>query len=206
MTSSNPSGRGRDGGEDTHVTQPATGATSRWASSRWRRLRSIEGAAVAGIVAAAGWVVALRGLLDIPDSDATNAEILSHYEDLAGSSRPLVYLQVLVVATIAFLWFGGVIRHRIGAQEPMLFGTVFLDSAILLAGLLFVGLAVAATPAVLVGETDRAVDPDAAACVPTACLEQPTPAGHSGQHGIVWTATHPTNRLLTARLRRSPGR
>jgi len=144
------------------VTEPTINPASGRAWSRWRRLRSIEGAAVAGIVAAVGWVVALAGLLDIPDPGATDAEILSHYEDLAGSHRALAYLQVLVVATIAFLWFVGVIRHRIGVREQKLFGTVFLGGGILLAGLLFVGLAAAATPAVLVGETDRMVDPDVA--------------------------------------------
>ncbi|MGI9615007.1 MAG: hypothetical protein ACR2QO_19000 [Acidimicrobiales bacterium] len=145
------------------MTDPAASAAPGPPTSRWRRLRSIEGAAVAGILAAAGWAVALVGLLGIPGPDASDAEIEAHYAGLAGSSRALIYLQVMVVATIAFLWFVGVIRHRIGIQEPKLFGTVFLGSGILLAGLLFVGVANAATPAVLVGESDRVVDADLAA-------------------------------------------
>ena len=127
----------------------------------WRRLRSIQGAAVAGIVAAVGWVVALGALLDVPGPTSTDAEITAYYAAHAGSARPLVFLQILVIATIGFLWFIGVIRHRLGAAEPKLFGTVFLGGGILLAGLMFVGVAAAATPAILVGETDRLVDPDA---------------------------------------------
>jgi hypothetical protein len=37
---------------------------------------------------------------------------------------------VLVVSTIAFLWFVGVVRGRIGDREPRLFGTVFFGSSL----------------------------------------------------------------------------
>jgi len=139
----------------------------------WRRLRSIQGAAVAGIVAAVGWVVALGALLDVPGPTSTDAEITAYYAAHAGSARPLVFLQILVIATIGFLWFIGVIRHRLGAAEPKLFGTVFLGGGILLAGLMFVGVAAAATPAILVGETDRLVDPDAVVTMRVFCPDHP---------------------------------
>jgi hypothetical protein len=71
-----------------------------------------------------------------------------------------VWLQVLVVSTIAFLWFVGVVRGRIGDREPRLFGTVFFGSSILLAMLVFVGAALLSAPAVLLAVGDRTPDPD----------------------------------------------
>src|ERR1035441_5968867 len=44
---------------------------------------------------------------------------------------------------IAFLWFIGVIRDRIGAHEDRFFATVFLGSGLLFVGMLFVAAAVA---------------------------------------------------------------
>ncbi len=133
-----------------------------------QRFRSLQSAAVAGIIAAVGWIVALTYLIiDLPPLDASDAEIVAHYVEVDGVLSVLVHLQLLTFATIGFLWFVGVIRHRIGAAEPKLFGTVFFGSGIMLAVLLFVGIAVGAAPAVLVGEADRMVDPDVAATTRT---------------------------------------
>ena len=74
----------------------------------------------------------------------------------------MVWLQVLVFSTIAFLWFVGVIRSRLGDREPKLFGTVFFGASVLLAGLLFVGAALLAAPSVLVVVGDKTPSPDAA--------------------------------------------
>ena len=126
-----------------------------------RRLVSIEAAAIAGIVCGIGWALALWGLLDAPGIDASDAEISAHYANTAAASQDVVWLQVLVVSTIAFLWFVGVIRGRLGDREPRLFGTVFFGSSILLAALLFVGTALLAAPAVLVSVGHRAPDPAA---------------------------------------------
>lgn len=125
-----------------------------------RRLVSIEAAAIAGIVCAISWSLALRGLLRSPDIGASDAEIAEYYGDPSVGTSTLVWLQVLVVGTIAFLWFVGVIRGRIGAREPRLFGTVFLGASILLAALLFVGAALLSAPAVLLAVGDRMPDPD----------------------------------------------
>ncbi|MEY4230952.1 MAG: hypothetical protein RLZZ362_1801 [Actinomycetota bacterium] len=121
---------------------------------------SIEAAAVAGIVCAVGWALALRGLLAAPRLGASDAEINEYYGDPSNVSSVLVWLQVLVVATIAFLWFVGVVRGRLGDSEPRLFGTVFLGSSILLAVLLFTGAALLAAPAVLLAVGERTPDPD----------------------------------------------
>jgi hypothetical protein len=126
-----------------------------------RRFASIEAAAIAGIVCAVGWALALRGLLSAPGLGASDDEINEYYDDTSNGTAAIFWLQVLVVATIAFLWFVGVVRGRIGDREPRLFGTVFLGASILLAGLLFVGAALLAAPAVLLAVGDRTPDPEA---------------------------------------------
>ena len=52
-------------------------------------------------------------------------------------------LNLIPFAGIAFLWFIGVIRDRIGAHEDRFFATVFLGSGLLFVGMLFVAAAVA---------------------------------------------------------------
>ena len=113
-------------------------------------LASVEAAAVAGIVCAAGWSIALRGLLATPAIDAGAEEIRSFYADPANLPNALLLLQVMALATLAFLWFIGVVRGRLGDAEPRLFGTVFLGGGILVAGLMLVGAAALAAPSVLV--------------------------------------------------------
>lgn len=131
-------------------------------SRRWRRrLASVEAAAIAGLVCAVGWSFSLRGLLATPLVTATDAEIVRFYvEDRSGPSA-LALLQVLVVSTIAFLWFVGVVRSRIGDNEPKLFGSVFLGGAILMAGLVIVGAAALAAPSILVDVGGKAPEPGA---------------------------------------------
>ena len=141
----------------------ATAASPGTHDVSWRRrLRSVEAAAVAGLIAAVGWIVALTDLRDVPDVDASDAEILAYYADPPGLSAS-VSLQILVYATFGFLWFIAVVRNRIGEAEPKLFGTVFFGGGILFAALLFVGAAALAAPEILTAESDRVVDPDAMA-------------------------------------------
>ena len=125
------------------------------------RVASIEAAAVAGIICAIGWSLSLWGLLAAPGIGASDREINRYYADTSHATAALVWLQVLVLSTIAFLWFVGVVRGRIGDREPKLFGTVFLGSSVLLAGLLFLGATLLAAPAVLVAVGDEAPDPGA---------------------------------------------
>jgi hypothetical protein len=60
--------------------------------------------------------------------------------------RRLVILALNLVpfAAIAFLWFIGVVRDRIGAREDRFFATVFLGSGLLFVAMLFVASAVTA--------------------------------------------------------------
>jgi hypothetical protein len=134
-----------------HPTVPAPPARARASERSWRaRLASIEAAAIAGIVCAIGWSISLRGLLAAPAIDAPEAEVARYYGDPDTGFNALVLLQVHVLATIAFLWFIGVVRSRLGPRAPRLAGTVFFGGGILIAGLLFVGTGALAAPAVLV--------------------------------------------------------
>lgn len=130
---------------------------------RWRaRLASVEAAAIAGILCAAGWLLGLGILLASPVAGAGDAEIRRFYSGPDVGRDALVALQLIVFSTIAFMWFVGVVRSRLGEQEPRLVGTVFLGGAIILAGLMLVGAAVLAAPAALV-EAGGTPDPGAAA-------------------------------------------
>ena len=60
----------------------------------------------------------------------------------AGPRWPIA-LNLIPFAGIAFLWFVGVVRDRIGEREDRFFATVFLGSGLLFVGMLFVGAAVA---------------------------------------------------------------
>lgn len=126
-----------------------------------RRLVSIEAAAIAGIVCAVGWALSLRGLLAAPGIGATEAEVNEYYSHRSNGTTALFWLQVLVIATIAFLWFVGVVRNRIGDREPRLFGTVFFGSSILLATLVFVGTALLAAPSMLLVVSDETPNAEA---------------------------------------------
>ena len=58
---------------------------------------------------------------------------------LAGNTAPATLaLNLIPFAGIAFLWFIGVLRDRLGQLEDRFFATVFLGSSLLFIGLLFV--------------------------------------------------------------------
>jgi hypothetical protein len=63
---------------------------------------------------------------------------------LASGGRPVgLALNLLPFAGIAFLWFIGVVRDRLGQHEDRFFATVFLGSGLLFLAMLFVSAAVA---------------------------------------------------------------
>jgi len=126
-------------------------------------LASLEAAALAGLVAAAGWVFSLSRLLNGPDVEASEAEITSFFAEPGVGDDTALVLQVLFFATAGFLWFIGVVRKRLGRTEPRLFDTVFFGGGILLAASMFVGAAALAAPFVLADRGGSPVDPGAVA-------------------------------------------
>jgi hypothetical protein len=118
-------------------------------------LRAPRAAAVAGIVFSVLLAVALVLIRVSVPSDASEA---GRWLTDAGRRRAVtVALNLVPFAGIAFLWFIGVVRDRIGQHEDRLFATVFLGSGLLFIGMLFVAAAVAggllADPAIQAGRT-----------------------------------------------------
>lgn len=104
-------------------------------------LRTPRAAAVAGIVFAVLLITALVLLrISVPGNPAVRGVWLS---DSAHRTAVAVALNLVPFAGIAFLWFIGVIRDRVGDREDKFFGTVFLGSGLLFVALLFVAAALA---------------------------------------------------------------
>lgn len=106
-----------------------------------RPLKTPRAAAVAGIVFAVLLITSLVLLeLSTPPDVHDPGNWLT---DSARRTAVAVALNLIPFAGIAFLWFIGVIRDRIGQHEDRFFSTVFLGSGLLFVGMLFVAAAVA---------------------------------------------------------------
>ncbi len=104
-------------------------------------LRTPRAAAVAGIIFALFMIAALVLLrLSIPADPRVAGSWLT---DPGRRTAVEVGLSLIPFAGIAFLWFVGVLRDRIGHREDRLFATVFLGSGLLFVAMLFVAAAVA---------------------------------------------------------------
>lgn len=106
-----------------------------------KALRTPRSAAIAGMVFAvflATSIILIR--LSIARNPADAAVWLAQ-----GGRRTLALLAINLIpfAGIAFLWFMGVIRDRMGEREDKFFATIFLGSGLLFVALLFVSAAVA---------------------------------------------------------------
>ena len=60
----------------------------------------------------------------------------------ASSERVSLALNLIPFAGVAFLWFLGVLRDRLGEQEDQFFATVFLGSGLLFLGAIFVAASI----------------------------------------------------------------
>jgi hypothetical protein len=104
-------------------------------------LRTPRAAAVAGIVFSVLLIVSLALLrVSVPQDPAKAGTWLS---DSGRRTALSIALGLVPFSGIAFLWFIGVIRDRIGAHEDRFFATVFLGSGLLFVAMLFVAAAVA---------------------------------------------------------------
>jgi hypothetical protein len=103
-------------------------------------LRTPKSAAIAGILFALmlGTVIVMMSS-SIPRDPAHRDAWITN-----ASSRSSVAFAINLIpfAGIAFLWFIGVIRNRLGDREDKFFATVFLGSGLLLVGILFTAAAV----------------------------------------------------------------
>jgi hypothetical protein len=104
-----------------------------------RALKAPRAAATAGIIFAVLYGAAMVFLyLSIPSYKMTDSTWLE-----TNSGTVSLALNLIPYSGIAFLWFIGVIRDRLGDQEDRLFSTVFLGSGLLFLALTFVGAALA---------------------------------------------------------------
>jgi hypothetical protein len=105
-------------------------------------LRTPRAAAVAGIIFSVLLIAALVLLrVSVPAHPAAPGAWLT---DSRRRATVAIALNLIPFAGIAFLWFVGVVRDRVGEREDRFFATVFLGSGLLFVGMLFVGAAVAA--------------------------------------------------------------
>jgi len=104
-----------------------------------RSLRTPRAAAVAGILFALLYGASLVLIrISIPvDHTVDTTWLVTNFNTVS------LALNLVPFAGIAFLWFIGVIRDRMGDLEDRLFATVFLGSGLLFLALTFVGVALA---------------------------------------------------------------
>lgn len=102
------------------------------------RLRAPRAGAVAGILFAVLLVTSLVLIrISVPADPAESGEWLA-----GSSSQVRVAVGLLPAAALAFLWFIGVLRDRLGEREDKFFATVFFGSGLLFVSMLFSAAAI----------------------------------------------------------------
>ena len=120
---------------------------------RRSRLTTPRAAAIAGILFSVLLITSLVLIrLSIP-ADPHDAGTW-----LAGNMGPVdLALNLLPFAGIAFLWFMGVVRDRLGEHEDRFFATVFLGSGLLFLAMLFASAAMAGGIVIAYGDSPTAL-------------------------------------------------
>lgn len=122
-------------------------------------LRTPRAAAIAGVVFAVLLGLALVLLRLAVPQDLAQAP--TWLDDPWRRTSVVVALNLVPFAGLAFLWFIGVVRDRIGAEEDRFFATVFLGTGLLFVAMLFVAGAVAGGLIAMQGASDAAgISPD----------------------------------------------
>jgi hypothetical protein len=104
---------------------------------RTKRLKTPKAAAIAGI-AFSLLIIAIFWLL----RRSFPADPLESGAWLATNTKTVALaLNLVPFAGVAFLWFIGVLRDRLGQQEDRFFATIFFGSALLFLAMLFVAAA-----------------------------------------------------------------
>jgi hypothetical protein len=124
---------GHQGGFDElteDVMQPETTLTA-------ARLRAPRAAAIAGILFAVLLMTSLLLIRWAVPADPLEAGVWLKTH----SNTVVLALNLVPFAGIAFLWFIGVLRDRLGEREDRFFATVFLGSGLLFLAMLFMSAA-----------------------------------------------------------------
>lgn len=104
-----------------------------------RRLRTPRAAAVAGILFAVLFSISIVLIRLATPADLSAGAALPESE----VDRVRLALGLMPFAGIAFLWFVGVVRDRLGAFEDQFFSTVFFASGLLFLAMIFAASAIA---------------------------------------------------------------
>lgn len=104
-------------------------------------LKTPRAAAIAGIIFSV--LLATSILLIRPSISSDTAEAGKWLSDGGRRTAVIVAINLIPFAGIAFLWFIGVIRDRLGEREDRFFATVFLGSGLLFIAMLFATAALA---------------------------------------------------------------
>jgi hypothetical protein len=115
------------------------------------QLRTPRAAAIAGILFSV-LLIAIFGIF----RSSVPADPLETGAWLATDARTVAFgLNLIPFAGIAFLWFIGVLRDRLGAREDRFFATVFLGSALLYLAMLFVSAGLIGALVLIAGSTEQ---------------------------------------------------
>lgn len=110
--------------------------------SLFQHVRDPASAAIAGIIFSGILIVVLAQFHAAVPAGTATTEWLDESGRRGGVQ---VAVGLIPFAGIAFLWFIGVIRTRLGSREDKLFATVFLGSGLLFVALLFLAGSILAT-------------------------------------------------------------
>jgi len=108
-------------------------------AKEYRKLNTPRAAAVAGILFALLFSASLILVRTVTPQELTFE--LDWLEQ--GARRITLAIALMPFAGIAFLWFIGVVRDRLGEYEDRLFSTVFFGSSLLFLAMVFVSMAIA---------------------------------------------------------------
>jgi hypothetical protein len=106
-------------------------------------LKTPRAAAIAGIVFGLLLAVSLVLIRLALIASTDQREASAWASDSLRRTLVVVALNLIPYAGIAFLWFIGVVRDRMGAHEDRFFASVFLGSGLLFVAMLFAGAAIA---------------------------------------------------------------
>ena len=84
-------------------------------------------APLTGVVFAVVFAIALLTSGDTPDTDATGAEVISHYDD---AGEIFAGVLALVVCAVLFMFFAGVLRSRLRTAGPEWLASVAFGGAV----------------------------------------------------------------------------
>jgi hypothetical protein len=120
---------------------PADGAAFDELGGLRRRLRTPRAAGIAGIIFAV--LLGTSLVMLVLASPSSSAQVGTWLVESSRRESLGIALALIPFAGIAFLWFLGVVRDRIGAREDRFFATVLLGSGLLFVAMLFAAAAVA---------------------------------------------------------------